>query len=126
MMPLSNASRYTLRSMLSASDHTTARISVSVQSGDPCPGTGTLTATFDPPSLFYNGTWTRNDCSGPSAGVLIGARATSTRSDHVLQILDRLSELADRFESGVPFGSSHPAVSSGYLDFGRAEGREVW
>ena len=96
-------------------------LTISVRSGDPCPGTATLTASFDPLSLFYSGTWTRNDCNGSAAGVLLGARGTRTRSDDVLEILDRLDELADCFEASVPFGSSHPAVSSSYLNFGRLE-----
>lgn len=93
---------------------------------DACPATGSLSATFDPGSRFYSGSWMLTDdaiCGGATrSGALIGGRGMMTDTADAAAVLALFGGLADDVETADRGGSALPAsyaaISSAYRHFG--------
>lgn len=100
-------------------------LTIGVETGGSCGGTGSITATFDAMTSFYGGAWTLTDdggCGGGAiGGSLNGGRDMGAHSDHVASVLGHLGQIADDLESGAAFASPYAPVSSSYLHFGATE-----
>src|SRR5712692_766686 len=96
-------------------------ITVELESGGACPGSGSFTATFDSATKFYSGTYTFTSCAGTDSGALIGAKSTQTQTDHVGGILAALGRIADDLEARIAFAAPYPPVSPSYLHSGKTQ-----
>jgi hypothetical protein len=85
-----------------------------------CSAGSAVDVTLDTTSQLYAGTYSFTDCEGTTTGPVIAARVTRTRSDDVAGILEALGRLADDFGRRDNFGSTHPSLSSTYLNYGRS------
>ncbi len=106
-------------------DATTGEITIGIESGGTCSGTGSLTATFDATTKFYDGLFAfSGTCPGPvpfsTSGTLFGARGTRTRTDHVASALVAYGELADDLEARITFTEPYAPVSASYLHYGES------
>lgn len=100
-------------------------LTINLETGGSCSGTGTITTNFDAATNFYNGNWTHTDdggCGGAvNAGVLIGGRDMGTNSTDAAAVLASLGSLADDLEAGAVFAAPYAPVSAAYLHYGKTE-----
>jgi hypothetical protein len=90
-------------------------VDLDLESGDPCPGSGSVHLVFDPSLRLYTGAYAFNDCGGSRAGPLLGSGLSRTQGDHVLAVLATYAGLADDLEQGVTFTSAYPRFATDYL-----------
>lgn len=111
--------------VLAFSEDPAGNLAIDLETGGSCSGTGTITATFDAATKFYNGAWTYTDdgaCGGGvAAGALMGGRDMGTTSGDAAQVLAALGDLADDLEAGAAFAAPYAPVWASYLHFGETE-----
>lgn len=117
-MGMDNCDLFACGGGVSSFSETGGMIEIGLESGGGCTMAGAMSATFDSATKFYDGTYTVNHCGTVTSGVLIGAKGTRTRTDHVAKVLSTHGRLADDLEAGIAFGASHASFDSAYLHDG--------
>ena len=100
---------------------TGSTITVELETGGACPGSGSFTATFDSTTRFYSGTYAFTSCAGTDSGALIGVRSTRTQTDHVGGILAALGRIADDLQARITFTAPYAPVSTHYFHTGKTQ-----
>lgn len=117
-MGMDNCDLFACGGGVSSFSETGGMIEIGLESGGGCTMAGMMSATFDSATKFYDGTYTVNHCGTVTSGVLIGAKGTRTRTDHVAKVLSTHGRLADDLEAEIAFGASHASFDSAYLHDG--------
>jgi hypothetical protein len=95
-------------------------LTVGLEADDGCSDGSSFSVEWDP-SGIYTGDYSFTDCDGTTTGSMIAAFAMGTTSSDVRDVLELRVSVADALEDGVEILSPLPAVSPGYLNFGRDE-----
>jgi hypothetical protein len=90
-------------------------VTVGLEAGGACPGSGSFTAAFDGATKFYSGTYAFTSCAGTDSGTLLGVKGTRTQTDHVAGVLAALGRIADDLQARIGFAAPYAPVSPHYF-----------
>lgn len=100
-------------------------LTMSVENGGLCAGSGSFTATFNSSSKLYSGTYSYTMCGQTTSGSIIGARMGNTNSSDAAGVLAAIGRVADDLQARTAFTSGHPSFSSSYLHDGAGLSTEL-
>jgi hypothetical protein len=101
-------------------------LTVGLETGGTCPGTGSFTVVFDPVTKFYSGSGsfaTEPGCVGGTPVTftdvpIMGVRLSRGRSDDAASVLTALSKIVNDLEGHLTGSSAGAAISSTFLHNG--------
>jgi hypothetical protein len=97
------------------------QLEIGLETDGGCSAGSALTATWDPASGVYMGSYVFHDCSGTSSGAAGAALSMATTSAAAHDLMAGRAEIADRLEAGAPIPDPLAGFAPGYLHFGKDE-----
>jgi len=96
-------------------------VTVGLETGGACSGSGSFTATFDSATKLYSGTYTFTNCTSTDSGALVGVKTAQTQTDHVAGVLATLGRIADDLQARITFTAPYAPVSPHYFHSSKTE-----